>query len=138
MFPSLSVRMTVVGTPYWMAPEMLRGEGYDEKVDIFSYGIVVSEVSTLIYGMFLCLQYGNKVMCFRIDCLTSDTNQSEGRPRATAKREGRGPYHGCMITTQLHHLPLHVYSVLSLTVHHDSWNACLFRILAWMWKKSAQ
>lgn len=49
MFPSVSVRMTVVGTPYWMAPEMLRGEGYDEKVDIFSYGIVVSEVSTLIY-----------------------------------------------------------------------------------------
>ena len=39
-------RMTVVGTPYWMAPEMLRGEGYDEKVDIFSYGIVVCEVST--------------------------------------------------------------------------------------------
>lgn len=45
----VSLRMTVVGTPYWMAPEMLRGEGYDEKVDIFSYGIVVSEVSTLIY-----------------------------------------------------------------------------------------
>ena len=38
-------RMTVVGTPYWMAPEMLRGEGYDEKIDIFSYGIVVCEVS---------------------------------------------------------------------------------------------
>ena len=37
--------MTVVGTPYWMAPEMLRGEVYDEKVDIFSYGIVVCEVS---------------------------------------------------------------------------------------------
>ena len=37
-------RMTVVGTPYWMAPEMLRGEGYDEKIDIFSYGIVVCEV----------------------------------------------------------------------------------------------
>ena len=36
--------MTVVGTPYWMAPEMLRGESYDEKVDIFSYGIVVCEV----------------------------------------------------------------------------------------------
>ena len=37
--------MTVVGTPYWMAPEMLRGEVYDEKVDIFSYGIVMCEVS---------------------------------------------------------------------------------------------
>lgn len=38
-------RMTVVGTPYWMAPEMLRGEVYDEKVDIFSFGIVLCEVS---------------------------------------------------------------------------------------------
>lgn len=37
-------RMTVVGTPYWMAPEMLRGEVYDEKVDIFSFGIVLCEV----------------------------------------------------------------------------------------------
>ncbi len=36
--------MTVVGTPYWMAPEMLRGESYDEKVDVFSYGIVLCEV----------------------------------------------------------------------------------------------
>ena len=41
-------RMTVVGTPYWMAPEMLRGEVYDEKVDIFSYGIVLCEVSRLV------------------------------------------------------------------------------------------
>ena len=38
-------RMTVVGTPYWMAPEMLRGELYNEKVDIFSFGIVLCEVS---------------------------------------------------------------------------------------------
>ena len=38
-------RMTVVGTPYWMAPEMLRGEEYDQKVDVFSFGIVLCEVS---------------------------------------------------------------------------------------------
>ena len=40
----LLFRMTVVGTPYWMAPEMLRGEVYNEKVDIFSFGIVLCEV----------------------------------------------------------------------------------------------
>ena len=40
--------MTVVGTPYWMAPEMLRGEVYDEKVDVFSYGIVLCEVQECV------------------------------------------------------------------------------------------
>ncbi|CDQ79884.1 unnamed protein product [Oncorhynchus mykiss] len=37
-------RYTVVGNPYWMAPEMLNGKRYDEKVDIFSFGIVLCEV----------------------------------------------------------------------------------------------
>ena len=40
-------RHTVVGNPYWMAPEMLNGAVYDEKVDIFSYGIMVCEVREL-------------------------------------------------------------------------------------------
>lgn len=31
-------RYTVVGNPYWMAPEMLNGGNYDEKVDVFSFG----------------------------------------------------------------------------------------------------
>ncbi|KAF4516953.1 hypothetical protein B566_EDAN005554 [Ephemera danica] len=34
-------RYTVVGNPYWMAPEMMKGNKYDEKVDIFSFGIVL-------------------------------------------------------------------------------------------------
>jgi LIM domain kinase 1 len=44
-------RYTVVGNPYWMAPEMLTGKKYDEKVDIFSFGIVLCEVcvSQLIF-----------------------------------------------------------------------------------------
>ena len=35
---------SVVGTPYWMAPEVLSGKSYDEKADVFSYGIVACEV----------------------------------------------------------------------------------------------
>lgn len=38
-------RYTVVGNPYWMAPEMMKMMKYDEKVDIFSFGIVLCEVS---------------------------------------------------------------------------------------------
>ncbi|XP_031616325.1 LIM domain kinase 1-like isoform X2 [Contarinia nasturtii] len=37
-------RYTVVGNPYWMAPEMMKMMKYDEKVDIFSFGIVVCEI----------------------------------------------------------------------------------------------
>uniref|UniRef100_A0A674MYD1 LIM domain kinase 1 n=1 Tax=Takifugu rubripes TaxID=31033 RepID=A0A674MYD1_TAKRU len=37
-------RYTVVGNPYWMAPEMINGKIYDERVDIFSFGIVLCEI----------------------------------------------------------------------------------------------
>jgi LIM domain kinase 1 len=37
-------RYTVVGNPYWMAPEMMKGCKYDEKVDVFSFGIVLCEI----------------------------------------------------------------------------------------------
>ncbi|RLV97886.1 hypothetical protein DV515_00011271 [Chloebia gouldiae] len=43
--PDRKKRYTVVGNPYWMAPEMINGRSYDEKVDIFSFGIVLCEAS---------------------------------------------------------------------------------------------
>mmetsp|Transcript_67873 Transcript_67873/g.150343 ORF Transcript_67873/g.150343 Transcript_67873/m.150343 type:complete len:433 (+) Transcript_67873:2-1300(+) len=33
-----------VGTYHWMAPEVLSGHGYDEKVDVYSYGVVLYEL----------------------------------------------------------------------------------------------
>ncbi|MES1907179.1 MAG: hypothetical protein MHM6MM_000345 [Cercozoa sp. M6MM] len=32
------------GTPEWMAPEVLQGRKYNEKVDVYSFGIVLSEI----------------------------------------------------------------------------------------------
>ncbi|XP_077418617.1 dual specificity testis-specific protein kinase 2 isoform X3 [Vanacampus margaritifer] len=37
-------KLSLVGSAFWMAPEMLRGEPYDRKVDVFSYGIVLCEI----------------------------------------------------------------------------------------------
>ncbi|NXN51456.1 LIMK1 kinase, partial [Rynchops niger] len=45
--PDRKKRYTVVGNPYWMAPEMINGRSYDEKVDIFSFGIVLCEASNV-------------------------------------------------------------------------------------------
>eukprot|EP01117_Protostelium_nocturnum_P009566 TRINITY_DN3411_c0_g2_i2.p1 TRINITY_DN3411_c0_g2~~TRINITY_DN3411_c0_g2_i2.p1 ORF type:complete len:714 (-),score=214.05 TRINITY_DN3411_c0_g2_i2:702-2843(-) len=39
--------MTACGTPSWSAPEILRNEHYTEKVDIYSFGIVLWECVTM-------------------------------------------------------------------------------------------
>ncbi|XP_062940027.1 LIM domain kinase 2 isoform X3 [Cynocephalus volans] len=48
-------RYTVVGNPYWMAPEMLNGKSYDETVDVFSFGIVLCEIIGQVYADPDCL-----------------------------------------------------------------------------------
>eukprot|EP00615_Pteridomonas_danica_P009081 CAMPEP_0114355732 /NCGR_PEP_ID=MMETSP0101-20121206/20446_1 /TAXON_ID=38822 ORGANISM="Pteridomonas danica, Strain PT" /NCGR_SAMPLE_ID=MMETSP0101 /ASSEMBLY_ACC=CAM_ASM_000211 /LENGTH=182 /DNA_ID=CAMNT_0001497839 /DNA_START=4 /DNA_END=552 /DNA_ORIENTATION=+ len=36
--------MTAVGTPLYVAPEIARGEVYDEKIDIYSFGLTLMEM----------------------------------------------------------------------------------------------
>ncbi|OWZ24130.1 Protein kinase [Phytophthora megakarya] len=35
-----------VGTPYWTAPEILQGGRYSEQADIYSFGVILSELDT--------------------------------------------------------------------------------------------
>lgn len=37
---------TVVGTPFWLAPEVIRNEKYGTKADVYSFGIVLTELES--------------------------------------------------------------------------------------------
>ncbi|KAF1780368.1 Protein kinase-like domain [Phytophthora cactorum] len=56
-----------VGTPFWTAPEILEGKRYTEQADIYSFGVVLSELDTCKIPFYDCAgSDGKKTKPFHI------------------------------------------------------------------------
>jgi tRNA A-37 threonylcarbamoyl transferase component Bud32 len=56
-----------VGTPYWTAPEILEGTKYSEQSDIYSFGVLLSELDTCELPYFdACSATGEQLKPFQI------------------------------------------------------------------------
>lgn len=91
---------TQIGSPFWMAPELIQGEGYNVLVDIWSLGMTILEMTDFEHPFFECnplsavftivskppptvldpSAWSDDFLDFMSLCLTKDPNK---RPSAT-------------------------------------------------------
>lgn len=41
-----TITMSAIGTPHWMAPEILRGDRYSNSADVWAFGVIIFEVAS--------------------------------------------------------------------------------------------
>ncbi|VDD91009.1 unnamed protein product [Enterobius vermicularis] len=71
--PHVNECLVQVGTPYWMAPECLKEEFYDQNADVFSFGIIMCQMIARIdadpeAGMYRTNNFGLDYMRFLAHC----------------------------------------------------------------------
>lgn len=47
-----SFKMTVIGTPVYMAPEVMNLEKYTEKADVYSFALVMNTMVQILFFFF--------------------------------------------------------------------------------------
>ncbi|VDK83937.1 unnamed protein product [Onchocerca ochengi] len=73
--PQAVEKLTQVGTPFWMAPECLKEDFYDEKADVFSFGIILCQMIARIdadpeAGLYRTHNFGLDYVRFTAHCPT--------------------------------------------------------------------
>ena len=69
------VNSRLAGTPAWTAPEVLRSEGYNEKSDCFSFGVVGAGLARMrvLAGCSSCLQCPGCLCLFHLPLWLHET-----------------------------------------------------------------
>ncbi|KAG2520915.1 hypothetical protein JM16_006530, partial [Phytophthora kernoviae] len=96
-----------VGTSLWMAPEVMLGERYDDKADMFSFGVVLSELD---------------VHTFPYAHVKKEMLDSNGREMADSMLLAKvivGVVKKATIALQVCHAPTYLYSLTPPVIHRD-------------------
>eukprot|EP00667_Euglena_gracilis_P012671 EG_transcript_13024 len=97
--PSPDLAMTIIGTPFYLSPEVLKSRPYDVKSDVWALGVVLYELLSLrrpfqardiaqLKSEVLALRYDPLPKCFSVDLCTLVTSMLQLDPSKRPTVEG--------------------------------------------------